>query len=99
MSFLNLVQSNSNKKDDEQGWTGTHRDLLRMCGTLDEVQRERNKDQEYQEEAEARLDDIRAKMKRHEQTRLTSQEEALLEQSERERKRREALEQLGGVNE
>ncbi len=86
-------------QQEENSWTGTHRDLLRMCGTLDEVQRERLKDSEYQAEADQRLNAIREKMKQHEQIRLASQEEALLEQSERERKRREALEQLGGVHE
>ncbi|MCF7496513.1 hypothetical protein L3V35_15830 [Vibrio sp. L5-1] len=98
MSFLNLVRSNS-EKEDEQGWSGNALDLLRMCGSLDEVQRKRNKDKEYQEEAGKRMNAIRDKMTRHEQLRLESQEEALLEQSERERKRREALEQLGGLNE
>ncbi|MGR1189287.1 hypothetical protein ACUVHH_16725 [Vibrio parahaemolyticus] len=86
-------------QQEEHSWTGTHCDLLRMCGTLDEVQRERLKDSDYQAEADQRLNAIREKMKQHEQIRLASQEEALLEQSERERKRREALEQLGGVNE
>ncbi|WP_341851192.1 hypothetical protein [Vibrio vulnificus] len=99
MSFLNLVRSNSDKKDDEQGWTGTSLDLLRMVGSLDQAQRERNKDQEYQEAADQRLNAIREKMKQHEQKRLASQEQALLEQSKRERKRREVLEQLGGGNE
>lgn len=98
MSFLNLVRNNS-EKEDEQEWTGNALDLLRMCGSLDEVQRKRNKDIEYQEEAGKRMNAIRDKMKQHEQLRLESQEEALLEQSERERKRREALEQLGGLNE
>ncbi|HGZ7368992.1 TPA: hypothetical protein ACOL2H_000901 [Vibrio parahaemolyticus] len=77
----------------------THIELLREVGSLDEAQRQRNKDQEYQEEAEKRINAIREKMKQHEQSRLVSQEEALLEQSERERKRREALEQLGGIDE
>ncbi len=86
-------------QQEEHSWTGTHRDLLRMCGTLDEVQRERLKDSEYQAEADQRLNVIREKMKQHEQLRLESQEEALLEQSERERKRRQVLEQLGGGNE
>ncbi|EGQ9468265.1 hypothetical protein ABVZ07_000130 [Vibrio parahaemolyticus] len=99
MSFLNLVRSNSDKKDDEQGWTGTSLDLLRMVGSLDQAQRQRNKDQEYQEEADKRINAIREKMERHEQNRVASQEEALLEQTERERKRREVLEQLGGVDE
>ncbi|MGU3794003.1 hypothetical protein [Vibrio diabolicus] len=94
MSFLNLVRSNSDKKDDEQGWTGTSLDLLRKVGSLDEAQRQRNKDHEYQADADQRINSIREKMKRHEQLRLESQEEALLEQSERERKRREVLEQL-----
>ncbi|MGF1788760.1 hypothetical protein L4D00_23475 [Photobacterium swingsii] len=98
MSFLNLVRNNS-EKEDEQEWTGNALDLLRMCGSLDEVQRKRNKDIEYQEEAGKRMNAIRDMMKQHEQLRLESQEEALLEQSERERKRREALEQLGGLNE
>ncbi|MBE4380608.1 hypothetical protein HJ035_17735 [Vibrio parahaemolyticus] len=93
MSFLNLVRTNSNKED-EQGWTGNSLDLLRMVGSLDEYRREQLKDQEYQEEAEKRINAIRDKMKQHEQSRLVSQEEALLEQSERERKRRELLEQL-----
>ncbi|HDV5496907.1 TPA: hypothetical protein ACN335_003759 [Vibrio parahaemolyticus] len=96
MSFLNLVRTNSNKED-EQGWTGNSLDLLRMVGSLDEYRREQLKDQEYQEEAEKRINAIRDKMKQHEQSRLVSQEEALLEQSERERKRRELLEQLGGI--
>ncbi|HDY7979754.1 hypothetical protein [Vibrio vulnificus] len=77
----------------------THVQLLRMVGSLDEAQRQRNKNHEYQEEAEKRINAIREKMKQHEQSRLVSQEEALLEQSERERKRREVLEQLGGVDE
>ncbi|HCE1618626.1 TPA: hypothetical protein NGR74_003213 [Vibrio parahaemolyticus] len=77
----------------------THLQLLREVGSLDEYRREQLKDQEYQEEAEKRLDAIRDKMKKQEQIRLASQEEALLEQSERERKRREVLEQLGGGNE
>lgn len=77
----------------------THLQLLREVGSLDEYRREQLKDQEYQEEAEKRLDAIRDKMKQQEQIRLASQEEALLEQSERERKRRELLEQLGGGNE
>ncbi|MGY6296232.1 hypothetical protein ACXIUY_14735 [Vibrio parahaemolyticus] len=98
MSFLNLVRTNSNKED-EQGWTGNSLDLLRMVGSLDEYRREQLKDQEYQEEAEKRINAIRDKMKQHEQSRLVSQEEALLEQSERERKRRELLEQLGGIDE
>lgn len=96
MSFLNLVRSNS-EKEDEQGWSGNALDLLRMCGSLDEVQRKRNKDKEYQEEAGKRMNAIRNNMTRHEQLRLESQEEALLEQSERECKRRDALEQLGGL--
>ncbi|EMP4399378.1 hypothetical protein WD345_003816 [Vibrio parahaemolyticus] len=77
----------------------THVQLLRMVGSLDEAQRQRNKNHEYQAEADQRLAAIRQKMERHEQLRLESQEEALLEQSERERKRREVLEQLGGLNE
>ncbi len=77
----------------------THIELLREVGSLDEAQRQRNKDQEYQEEADKRINAIREKMKQHEQIRLVSQEEALLEQSERERKRRELLEQLGGIDE
>ncbi|MGY0613582.1 hypothetical protein [Vibrio sp. FJH11] len=77
----------------------THLQLLREVGSLDEYRREQLKDQERQEEAEKRLDAIRDKMKKQEQIRLASQEEALLEQSERERKRRELLEQLGGGNE
>ncbi|EOX3832158.1 hypothetical protein ACO4IM_003688 [Vibrio alginolyticus] len=99
MSFLNLVRTNSSKEEDEQGWTGNSLDLLRMVGSLDEYRREQLKDQEYQEEAEKRINAIREKMKQHEQSRLVSQEEALLEQSERERKRREILEQLGGIDE
>ncbi|TOG38693.1 hypothetical protein [Vibrio parahaemolyticus] len=77
----------------------THLQLLREVGSLDEYRREQLKDQEYQEEAEKRINAIREKMKQHEQSRLMSQEEALLEQSERERKRRELLEQLGGIDE
>ncbi|MCU8135936.1 hypothetical protein M2H33_12155 [Vibrio vulnificus] len=77
----------------------THVQLLRMVGSLDEAQRQRNKNHEYQAEADQRLAAIRQKMERHEQLRLESQEEALLEQSERERKRREVLEQLRGVDE
>ncbi|ENP8354540.1 hypothetical protein ACEI14_001104 [Vibrio alginolyticus] len=99
MSFLNLVRTNSRKEEDEQGWTGNSLDLLRMVGSLDEYRREQLKDQEYQEEAEKRINAIREKMKQHEQIRVVSQEEALLEQSERERKRRELLEQLGGIDE
>ncbi|HHI5036437.1 TPA: hypothetical protein ACP5W0_000776 [Vibrio parahaemolyticus] len=99
MSFLNLVRTNSSKEEDEQGWTGNSLDLLRMVGSLDEYRREQLKDQEYQEEAEKRINAIREKMKQHEQSRLVSQEEALLEKSERERKRRELLEQLGGIDE
>ncbi|HHF3172298.1 hypothetical protein PUT72_17065 [Vibrio alginolyticus] len=99
MSFLNLVRTNSSKEEDEQRWTGNSLDLLRMVGSLDEYRREQLKDQEYQEEAEKRINAIREKMKQHEQSRLVSQEEALLEQSERERKRRELLEQLGGIDE
>ncbi|EPN3066956.1 hypothetical protein [Vibrio parahaemolyticus] len=77
----------------------THIQLLREVGSLDEHRREQLKNQEYQEEAEKRINAIREKMKQHEQSRLVSQEEALLEQSERERKRRELLEQLGGIDE
>ncbi|EGR0933194.1 TPA: hypothetical protein N2826_005047 [Vibrio parahaemolyticus] len=77
----------------------THIQLLREVGSLDEHRREQLKNQEYQEEAEKRINSIREKMKQHEQSRLVSQEEALLEQSERERKRRELLEQLGGIDE
>ncbi|EJE8153510.1 hypothetical protein M5103_001193 [Vibrio alginolyticus] len=99
MSFLNLVRTNSSKEEDEQGWTGNSLDLLRLVGSLDQAQRQRNKDQEYQEEADKRINAIREKMKQHEQIRLVSQEEALIEQSEKERKRREALEGLGGTDE
>ncbi|MBM4888883.1 hypothetical protein HYO43_07725 [Vibrio parahaemolyticus] len=99
MSFLNLVRTNSNKEEDEQGWTGNSLDLLRMVGSLDEYRREQLKDPKYQEEAETRINAIREKMKQHEKIRVVSQEEALLEQSERERKRRELLEQLGGIDE
>lgn len=99
MSFLNLVRTNSIKEEDEQGWTGNSLDLLRLVGSLDQAQRQRNKDQEYQEEADKRINAIREKMKQHEQIRLLSQEEALIEQSEKERKRREALDQLGGTDE
>ncbi|EIZ1551033.1 hypothetical protein MOU90_003682 [Vibrio parahaemolyticus] len=77
----------------------THVQLLRMVGSLDEAQRQRNKNHEYQAEADQRLAAIRQKMERHELIRVATQEEALLEQSERERKRREVLEQLGGVDE
>ncbi|EIO4603008.1 hypothetical protein LQM14_002259 [Vibrio parahaemolyticus] len=98
MSFLNLVRTNS-CKEDEQVWTGSSLDLLRLVGSLDQAQRQRNKDPKYQEEAEKRLNSIRDKMNQHEQLRLESQEEALIEQSERERKRREALDQLGSGNE
>ncbi|HHF3216824.1 TPA: hypothetical protein ACPJ2C_002677 [Vibrio alginolyticus] len=77
----------------------THIQLLREVGSLDGHRREQLKNQEYQEEAEKRINAIREKMKQHEQSRLVSQEEALLEQSERERKRRELLEQLGGIDE
>ncbi|EJX1285170.1 hypothetical protein ACT0HP_003554 [Vibrio parahaemolyticus] len=98
MSFLNLVRTTSSKED-EQGWTGNSLDLLIMVGSLDEYRREQLKDPKYQEEAEKRINAIREKMKQHEQSRLASQEDALLEQSERERKRRELLEQLGGIDE
>ncbi len=47
MSFLNLVRTNSSKEEDEQGWTGNSLDLLRLVGSLDQAQRQRNKDQEY----------------------------------------------------
>ncbi|HCH2864452.1 TPA: hypothetical protein NKW80_003423 [Vibrio parahaemolyticus] len=77
----------------------THVQLLRIVGSLDEAQRQRNKNHEYQAEADQRINSIRANQKRYEQLRLESQEEALLEQSEKERKRREVLEQLGGVDE
>ncbi|HHF3122998.1 TPA: hypothetical protein ACVO3A_001839 [Vibrio diabolicus] len=77
----------------------THVQLLRIVGSLDEDQRQRNKNHEYQAEADQRINSIRANQKWYEQLRLESQEEALLEQSERERKRREVLEQLGGVDE
>lgn len=77
----------------------THTQLLREVGSLDEYRREKLKDEEYQEAADQRLNAIREKMKQHEQTRLASQEKALLEQSEKELKRREALKKLGGLNE
>ncbi|EGR3179087.1 hypothetical protein LCX91_003226 [Vibrio parahaemolyticus] len=77
----------------------THTQLLREVGSLDEYRREQLKDEEYQEAADQRLNAIRENMKLHEQTRLASQEKALLEQSEKELKRREALKQLGGLNE
>ncbi len=77
----------------------THVQLLREVGSLDEYRREQLKDPDYQQAAHQRLNAIRDKMKQHEQSRLVAQEEALLEQSERERKRREALEQLGGGHE
>lgn len=77
----------------------THVQLLRIVGSLDEAQRQRNKNHEYQAEADQRINSIRANQKRHEQLRLESQEQSLLEQSEKERKRRELLEQLGGVDE
>ncbi len=99
MSFLNLVRTNNNKEEGEQRWTGNSLDLLRMVGSLDEYHREQLKDQEYQEEADKRINAIREKMKQHEQLRLASQEEALIEQSEKERKRGEALEGLGGKDE
>ncbi|EGQ7902233.1 hypothetical protein H5O28_001280 [Vibrio alginolyticus] len=99
MSFLNLVRTNSRKEEDEQGWTGNSLDLLKMVGSLDEAQRKQNKDQAYQTKANQRINAIRETMKRNEQLRLESQEEALLEQTERERKRREALKQLGGIDE
>ncbi|HHX8441950.1 TPA: hypothetical protein ACVO0G_003343 [Vibrio diabolicus] len=77
----------------------THLQLLREVGSLDEYHREQLKDQEYQQAADQRLSSIRDKMNQHEQLRLASQEEALIEQSEKERKRREALEGLGGTGE
>ncbi|MEZ9145601.1 MULTISPECIES: hypothetical protein [Vibrio] len=77
----------------------THVELLREVGSLDQVQREKLKDEQYQEAAEQSLKSIRKKMRKHEQTRLVSQEEALLEQSDKERVRRERLKQLGGSNE
>ncbi|OCH40534.1 MULTISPECIES: hypothetical protein [Vibrio] len=77
----------------------THLDLLREVGSLDEHQRELLKDREYQEEADKRINEIRENMRQHEQTRLASQEEALLEQSRSQKKRRDELEQLGGTNE
>lgn len=77
----------------------THLDLLREVGSLDEYQRELLKDREYQEEADKRIALIRENMRQHEQTRLASQEEALLEQSRSQKKRRDELEQLGGTNE
>ncbi|HCG7759964.1 hypothetical protein ACSTIV_07100 [Vibrio parahaemolyticus] len=73
----------------------THVQLLRMVGSLDEAQRQRNKNHEHQAEADKRMAAIRDKMKKHEKTRLASQEQALLQQSELERKRRELLELLG----
>ncbi|MFA0349896.1 hypothetical protein [Vibrio sp. F13] len=76
-----------------------HLDLLREVGSLDEHQRELLKDREYQEEADKRINEIRENMRQHEQTRLASQEEALLEQSRSQKKRRDELEQLGGTNE
>lgn len=99
MSFLNLVRTNSSKEEDEQVWTGNSLDLLRMVGSLDEYRREQLKGPDYQQAAQKRVNAIREKMKQHEQSRLVAQEEALLEQSEQERKRREALEQLGGGHE
>ncbi|CAH6800367.1 Eukaryotic translation initiation factor 3 110 kDa subunit [Vibrio chagasii] len=77
----------------------THMDLLREVGSLDEYQRELLKDREYQEEADKRIALIRENMRQHEQARLASQEEALLEQSRSQKKRRDELEQLGGTNE
>ncbi|PMG59190.1 hypothetical protein BCT40_24750 [Vibrio lentus] len=77
----------------------THMDLLREVGSLDEYQRELLKDREYQEEADKRIALIRENMRQHEQTRIASQEEALLEQSRGQAKRRGELEQLGVKNE
>ncbi|WP_045421333.1 hypothetical protein [Vibrio jasicida] len=77
----------------------THVELLREVGSLDEHRRALLLDQDYQQSADQRLNAIREKMNQHEQSRLVSQEEALLEQSEKERKHREQLEQLGGMNE
>ncbi|MBY8060936.1 hypothetical protein KW465_15045 [Vibrio fluvialis] len=77
----------------------THLQLLREVGSLDEQRREHLKDQGSQQAAEKRINAIREKMKLREQSRLMSQEEALLEQTKRERKRRELLEQLGGIDE
>ncbi|MCA3903111.1 hypothetical protein V3H24_20310 [Vibrio parahaemolyticus] len=77
----------------------THLQLLREVGSLDEQRREHLKDQGFQQAAEKRINAIRERMKLHEQDRLMAQEEALLEQSKRERKRRELLEQLGGLDE
>ncbi|OBS98277.1 hypothetical protein A9259_07410 [Vibrio cyclitrophicus] len=77
----------------------THLDLLREVGSLDEHRRELLKDREYQEEADKRIALIRENMRQHEQARLASQEEALLEQSRSQKKRRDELEQLGGTNE
>lgn len=77
----------------------THLDLLREVGSLDEHRRELLKDREYQEEADERIALIRENMRQHEQTRLASQEKALLEQSRSQKKRMDELEQLGGTNE
>ncbi|PSB81990.1 hypothetical protein WAX88_05640 [Photobacterium damselae subsp. damselae] len=77
----------------------TRVELLREVGSLDEHRRALLLDQDFQQSAEARLDGIREQMRQHEQSRLVSQEEALIEKSEKERKRREQIEQLGGLNE
>lgn len=94
---VNKVQQGS---DSDSAYSElTHLDLLREVGSLDEYQRELLKDREYQEEADKRIALIRENMRQHEQTRLASQEEALLEQSRSQKKRRDELEQLGGTNE
>lgn len=82
--------------DEPSSWTGNALDLLRLVGSLDEHKRELLKDETYRDTVNKRLSFIHENMERQEETRLESQEQALLEQAESERKRRE---QLGGLNE
>ncbi|MFA0550516.1 hypothetical protein AB4538_06620 [Vibrio lentus] len=82
--------------DEPSSWIGNALDLLRLVGSLDEYKRELLKDETYRDTVNKRLSLIHKNMERQEEIRLESQEQALLEQAESERKRRE---QLGGLNE
>ncbi|TOF66100.1 hypothetical protein CGJ19_18945 [Vibrio parahaemolyticus] len=72
---------------EQNHWTGTHRDLLQLVGTLDEQQRQRISDG-------SELDEIRERMIQVEKQRSESNQELLRTQAHREQKIRELTRQI-----
>lgn len=85
--MLKAVSIQMSEESEQDNWTGTHRELLRLIGTLDEQQRLRVSDG-------SELDDIRARMVQVEKQRSESNQELLRTQAQRQQRIHDLMRQI-----